>query len=152
MRLARSALIAAVYVILVWIFAPISFGMVQFRIAEALTALPILIPEAIWGLFVGVMLSNILGGLGPWDIFGGSGVTLLAAWLTRRFRHSWLAYAWPILCNAFLVSAYLHRILGVPYWLTVLSVGFGEAVVVLALGIPLVRLLSTRFRGLVVDD
>ena len=35
--------------------APISFGMVQFRIAEALTALPILIPEAIWGLFVGVM-------------------------------------------------------------------------------------------------
>ena len=101
LRLARSSLSAAVYVILVWIFAPISFGMVQFRIAEALTALPILIPEAIWGLFVGVMLSNILGGLGPWDIFGGSGVTLLAAWLTRRFRHSWLAYAWPILCNAF---------------------------------------------------
>ncbi|MGI6036524.1 MAG: QueT transporter family protein [Limnochordia bacterium] len=152
MKLAWSALIAAVYVILVWIFAPISFGLVQFRIAEALTVLPILMPEAVLGLFVGAMLSNILGGLGPWDIFGGSGVTLLAAYLTRRFRHSWLAYAWPILCNAFLVSGYLHRILGVPYWLTVLSVGFGEAVVVLALGIPLIRLLRTRFKHLLPDD
>ena len=34
--LSRSALIAALYVLLTLIFQPISFGPVQFRIAEAL--------------------------------------------------------------------------------------------------------------------
>ena len=56
---------------------PLSFGVVSFA-QEALTVLPIL-PEAVPGLFVGVMLSNIIGGLGP-GIFGGSLVTLLAAY------------------------------------------------------------------------
>ena len=36
----ESALIAAVYVALVLLFKPISFGAIQFRIAEALCVLP----------------------------------------------------------------------------------------------------------------
>ena len=51
--LTQAAMIAAVYVILTEIFAPISFSVGQVRIAEALTILPAFTPAAIVGLFIG---------------------------------------------------------------------------------------------------
>ncbi|HHT68597.1 MAG TPA: QueT transporter family protein [Limnochordia bacterium] len=139
-RLTRAGIIAGIYIILVFVFQAISFGPIQFRVAEALTLLPMVYPEAIGGIYVGVLLSNILGGQGPWDVFGGSAVSLLAAYLTYRYRGRWIGYASPILLNAFLVGLYLWYILDVPaYWPLVLSIGIGQAVVVLSLGIPLLR-------------
>jgi uncharacterized membrane protein len=143
-KIVRAALIASVYILLVYLFAGFSFGIFQFRPAEALTLLPMLYPEAIPALFVAVMLSNILGGLGPWDILGGSLVTLLAAWVTYRYRHTWIAYASPIVLNALLISIYLRLIFEVPYWLSVVGIGISEAISVLLLGIPLIRLLKRR--------
>ena len=52
--LTQAAMIAAIYVVLTIVFAPISFGEIQVRIAEMLTILPIFTPAAIPGLFVGV--------------------------------------------------------------------------------------------------
>ncbi len=144
-RLARAGLIAAIYVVLVFVLRPFSFGPIQLRVAEALTVLPILFPEAVGGLYVGVLAANILGGLGPWDIFGGSAVTLLAAYVTLRYRNSWLAYASPIVFNAFLISLYLHFIFELPYWTLVLSIGISQTVIVLGLGVPLVRLLRKHY-------
>ena len=140
--IARGAVIAAVYVILNYLLLPISFGIIQFRVAEALVVLPIIYPEAIFGVFIGCLLSNIIGGLGPWDIFGGSAVTLLAAWVTYRYRHhSGIAYLSPVVFNAILISLYLSQIFGVPYWMTAFSIAAGEAGVVFLLGVPLVRYL-----------
>jgi hypothetical protein len=48
--LAQGAAIAAVYVVLTLVFAPISYGEVQVRISEALTILPFFTPAAIPGL------------------------------------------------------------------------------------------------------
>ena len=139
-RLARAGIIAALYITLVFVFQAISFGPVQLRVAEALTLLPMVYPEAIGGLYVGALLANILGGQGPWDIFGGSFVTLLAAYLTYRYRGQIIGYASPIVLNAFLVSLYLWYILDLPaYWPLVLSIGAGQSAVVLILGIPLLR-------------
>lgn len=142
--LARAAMIAVLYLILTYALAPLSYGPVQLRISEALTVLPILYAEAIPGLYAGVLLANIFGGLGLWDIFGGSLVTLLAAWLTYKHKNSWLAFLWPIILNAFLISIYLAFLYGMPYWLTVLSIGASEAVVVLGLGYPLITFLRRR--------
>ncbi len=145
--IARGAVIAALYVILNYLLLPLSFGIVQFRVAEALVVLPILYPEAIFGVFIGCLLSNIIGGLGPWDIFGGSAVTLLAAWVTFRYRQNGvIPYLSPVLLNALLISLYLSQIFGVPYWLTALGIGLSEAGVVFLLGVPLVRWLR-RFAG-----
>ncbi|NLL43527.1 MAG: QueT transporter family protein [Firmicutes bacterium] len=139
-RLARAGIVAALYIILVFVFQAISFGPIQLRVAEALTLLPMVYPEAIGGLYVGALLANILGGQGPWDIFGGSLVTLLAAYLTYRYKGKIIGYASPIVLNAFLVSLYLWYILDLPaYWPLVLSIGAGQSVVVLVLGIPLLR-------------
>ena len=60
--LAQGAMIAAVYVVLTYVFAPISFSEIQVRIAEALTILPVFTPAAIPGLFIGCILGNLVGG------------------------------------------------------------------------------------------
>jgi uncharacterized membrane protein len=140
-HLTRGSLIAGVYVVITVFLAPLSFGPVQFRIAEALTVLPILFPEAVPALFIGVLISNIYGGLGIYDIVFGSLITLVAAWVTRRFRHGFFAYLSPIIFNGLFVSLYLYLLFAWPYWLTVLSISASEAVVVLGLGIPLIRYL-----------
>lgn len=48
-RLVRVGLIAALYVVITYALQATSFFPTQFRLAEALTLLPMLFPEAIWG-------------------------------------------------------------------------------------------------------
>ncbi|GAF27006.1 hypothetical protein MTCOM_12020 [Moorella thermoacetica] len=138
-KIARGAVIAALYAVVTIILKPISFGYLQVRVAEALTLLPILYPEAVPGLFIGCLISNIYGGLGPIDIFLGSLTTLAAAWLTYVWRRSWIAYLPPILLNGVIVGAYLSYLLHVHILLAMGSVATGEAIAVLALGIPLLK-------------
>ncbi|MBR0130012.1 MAG: QueT transporter family protein, partial [Firmicutes bacterium] len=58
-QLVQGALIAALYVVLTMVFAPISFGSVQLRVSEALAILPMFSFAAVPGLFVGCFLANI---------------------------------------------------------------------------------------------
>ncbi|MDI6638920.1 MAG: QueT transporter family protein [Bacillota bacterium] len=141
----RGALVAAAYVAVSYALAPISFGPLQFRVAEGLTLLPILFPEAVPGLFVGCLVTNLIGPYGLPDIVFGSLVTLVAAIITRVFRRSVVAYVSPIVLNAMFVSAYLTFLTGVPYWMLVLSIGASEAVSVLAIGVPLLRFMGLRW-------
>lgn len=143
-RLVRGAIIASLYIAITFVVAPVGFGHIQFRASEALTVLPIIYPESIAALYVGVLLANFIGGFGPIDIFGGSLITLAAAYLTYRTRESWLAYLWPIALNGFLVSVYLAPVLGIPYWLCVATLSISEAVVVIGLGHPLLTWLRNR--------
>jgi uncharacterized membrane protein len=82
-ELAAAGLIAALYTILSIVFLPISFGVYQIRIAEALTVLPFLTRAAIPGLYIGCLLANIFGGMGWLDIVFGPLITLAAALLTH---------------------------------------------------------------------
>lgn len=144
-KIARGAAITALYVVITYFLAPVSFGPIQFRAAEALTVLPILFPEAVPALFLGVLLANVIGGLGLVDIIGGSLVTLLAAYVTYKNRDNIFAYLSPILFNAFLISIYLHILFELPYWLNVIQIGLSEAAVVLILGVPLIKYLKKHF-------
>ena len=86
----KASLIAAIYVIITGLFAPISFGhgIFQLRISEALTVLPIYTSAAIPGLFVGCMMSNLIfGGLGIIDLIFGSLATLIASYLTYKLKN-----------------------------------------------------------------
>lgn len=140
--IARVGIIAALYVAVTFTFSAISYGQVQVRLAEALTLLPMVMPEAVLGLFIGCLLANLLGPWGAVDIIFGSLTTLIAAFITYRFRYTAIAYLSPILLNAFGVSLYLYAFFRIPYWITVFYIGAGQAVAVLALGIPLLRLVK----------
>ena len=146
--LTRAAMVAAIYVVLTLIFQPISFGAIQFRIAEVMTLMPIMTPYAVPGLFVGCLLANWLGG-GIWfDVALGSIATLLAAICTRRFRAR-LAFAaiFPTLFNGLIVGPVVYfayvRAPGDPVSMPTLlfnmgTVAFGELVVCYALGLPMI--------------
>lgn len=112
--LAQSAMIAAIYVVLTVILAPFSYGEVQVRVSEALTILPVFTPAAIPGLFVGCLISNILGGCILPDIIFGSIATLLGACFTYllRNRNKFLAPLPPIISNILIVPFVLHRLSG----------------------------------------
>ena len=143
--LARGAIIAALYTVLTLVLAPISYGEVQIRLSEAFTLLPLLMPEAVPALFIGCLLSNILGGCAIYDIVFGSLATLLAALLTRRFRKNfWLAASMPVLFNGVIVGAVVHFFYApaLPLALCMLSVAAGEAVACYAAGPLLLKILK----------
>lgn len=143
-RLARGALIAALYTALTLLLAPISYGEVQIRLSEALTLLPVMLPEAVPALAIGCLLSNLLGGASIFDIVFGTLATLLAALCTRRLRSRLMAAAaMPVLFNGLIVGAVVHYAYApvIPLPLCMLSVAAGEAVACLLLGPALLRAL-----------
>ncbi|MCS7233682.1 MAG: QueT transporter family protein [Synergistetes bacterium] len=135
----KVALIGSLYAVLTILLAPISYGPVQVRITEALTVLPYVRRVYMWGLFGGCIVANIYGGLGVWDVIGGSLCTLLAGFLTSIMPKPQLAPLPPIVVNAFGVSLYLHFIFNLPYWVTVMYIALGEAIACFALGYPFLR-------------
>lgn len=136
--LLRAAVIAALYAAITLLLAPISYGPLQFRVSEALTLLPILIPAAVPGLTIGCLVANLVGSSTPWDMVFGTLATLAAALLTRRFRDKpLLAAAPPVLVNAVVVGLVIALVNGLPLWLTMTEVGVGELGVCYLLGLPL---------------
>ena len=141
----QAAMIAAIYVVLTYIFAPFSFGEIQVRISEALTILPVFTPAAIPGLFVGCLVANIVSPVGLVDVIIGSAATLLAALLTYLLReHRLLALLPPVLTNAILVGTELYYFYNVDFSLPACMfwVGLGEMGACYLLGYPLSLLLD----------
>lgn len=133
----RAAAIAALYVVLTMVFAPISFSEVQVRISEALTILPLFTPTAIPGLFIGCLIANILGGCIIWDIIFGSLATLIGAALGYLLRKNrWLVPIPAIAANTVIVPLVLRVGYGVnlPMYILILSIAAGEVVSCYVLG------------------
>ena len=135
----RGALIAALYVALTALPTTLnlSSGAIQFRISEALCILPLFFPEAVPGLFVGCLISNLLvPGVSPWDIVLGSLATLLGALGAYALRNlpekfKWIATLPTVLSNMIIVPFVLiYAYVGVSnsYLFLMATVGLGEFV------------------------
>ena len=149
-QLATAGIIAALYTVLS-LFASvfgIAYGPIQCRFSEALTVLPFFLPEAVPGLFIGCLVTNLMSTVGPLDIIFGSLATLLAALWTRRMPNKWLAPLPPVLCNAVIIGAmiawyevgFTSAFAGALAY-NALTVGLGEAVACYVLGLLLLELL-----------
>jgi uncharacterized membrane protein len=152
----RSAIIAALYAALTLMLLPYSFGSVQFRAAEAMGVLPLFFPEAIPGLFVGCVVSNIMTPNIPvLDVVFGSLATLASAYLTSRMRQlrgirrAVFAPLPPVIINAAVIGAVITVSFIQPgdsfivlYLTNALSVGAGQAAVCYLLGIPLMMIVG----------
>ena len=115
LKITQGAIIAALYVVLTMVFAPISFGVVQVRVAEAFTILPLFTPAAIPGLFVGCLIANIMGGCVAVDVIFGSLATLIGAlggYMLRKNR--WLVPVPAIIANTLIIPFVLKYGYGVP--------------------------------------
>ncbi len=143
-KITLSAVIAALYAALTLLLAPISFGPVQCRVAECLCILPLFTPYAIPGLFLGCLISNIIGSMGMFDIVFGSLTTLVAAILTYKFKKNvYISLIPPVILNAIVVGGYLSFIMSesgfslAGFAVFALQVGLGQLVSCFGLGLIL---------------
>lgn len=148
--LTQAAMIAAIYVVLTYVFAPISFGEIQVRIAEALTILPLFTPAAVPGLFIGCIVGNMIGGALLPDIIFGSIATLIGAVCTYMLRKQKpvLGSLPPIISNTLIVPFVLRYAYGVvlPIPFLMLTIGIGEIVSCSILGMVVYYALN-RYKG-----
>ena len=153
-RLCRAGVIAALYVALTYAFAPIAYGPLQVRPAEALCILPIFFPEAIPALYIGCMLSNLASPYFVYDVLIGSLATLLAtltAYMVGRFIKKepfrFILCGLPtVIFNAVFIPLIIVFLCGgaegfesaiIAYFTFAGSIALTEAVWVYALGAPL---------------
>ena len=146
--LTQGAMIAALYVVLTFIanLAGLASGVIQVRLSEALTILPVFTAAAVPGLAVGCVLANLLTGCAIWDVVFGSLATLIGAVGTHflRKKSPVLAVLPPILSNIIIVPLVLQRVYGVEdaYWYLAMTVGAGEIISCGVLGLLLYRSLK----------
>lgn len=146
--LAMSGLIAAAYVVLTYVFQPISYGPIQLRVSEIFTILPAITKTAIPGLMVGCIISNLSSPFGLVDIILGTSATLIASILTYYTRKITfkgvpiLGPLFPVLANALIVGAEITFFVPsgagtfAAYAISALQIGIGELIVCYGFGIP----------------
>jgi len=152
-KIAFAGVIAALYAALTIALTFVAYGPVQLRIAEVLCILPFFFPFSVWGLFVGCIIANLLS---PYqlDIVVGPIASLLAALCTMqigklgrdRLSVKALACLPPVLFNAVFIGAMIAyyavqsgeaEAFLPAFIINGLWVGFGQSIVLYALGLPL---------------
>ncbi len=142
----QAAVIAAIYTVLHVVFAAFGTKVLQVRIAEAMTILPVFTPAAIPGLFIGCLVSNLLAGCMLPDIIFGSLATFLGAVGTYMLRKSHPIFGTlpPIISNTLIIPFVLYYSYGeplpIPYMM--FTVGIGEIISCGILGLTVYSLLK----------
>ena len=148
LMLARTGVIAALYAALTFACFPVASGMVQFRLSEMLTLLPLFYVEAVPALFVGCFLSNLMTGCAAWDIILGAIITLAAAvctrWTGRLFQNAFgrigLGGFFPVILNALFLPLVWWLSAGelqMGYWLNVGALFLSQGVIIWGMGTAL---------------
>ena len=112
-KLASAAVVGAAYAALTLLLAPISFGLVQFRVSEALCILPAFVPFTAWGLWAGCAIANLAGGYGIPDIVFGSLATLGASLCMAAIAktHELLEETMPCsMCKRLIINAGITQV------------------------------------------
>ena len=145
-KLTLSAMIMALYIVVLYFTQSFSFGAYQIRIATALYALAYLFPFLVLPLGFANFIANMLfGGLGLLDMFGGCIVgiivTAIIVLIRRKGWSRWLMILPIILVPGLGVSSYLSYLLHVPYSVLATSLCIGQSVPAVC-GVVLVNVLQ----------
>ncbi len=124
----RNGIIAALYVVLTFITYPFSYGAIQVRIAEIMILLCFFRKDYVIGLTIGCCLAN-LGSSIPFDWLFGALATLIAGLVIGFCKHLIVAIFIPIIVNGFGVGIELFLLLEMNFWISVMYVAIGEAIV-----------------------
>ncbi len=152
-KLVTTALVSSIYATLTLVLGAISYGPIQFRLAEIMVLLPFIKKDYIWGLTIGCFLANVIGPYGVPDVIFGTTATFLSAYtvyLTGKFMNGnkfglLIASIWPTLINGIIIGFILNKFFGLPLVLSMLQVGFGQFVVITILAVPLYKSLEKKY-------
>ncbi len=151
--MSQAAIVAGLYVALTIASSATAFGVLNFRVSEILTILPIFMPSSVLGLTVGCFISNMLS-FSMWDMLFGTLATLIASLLTYSLRNvkikgsHILALLPPVIVNALIVGAEITYLLTPGpatvevLFINMLMVGWGQTIICIFLGLPLTMLIE----------
>ena len=132
LRVAITAITAGLYIALGYIFQPISFLGVQFRVAELVVGMCLIFPiEGLVGKIIGVFFVNLSSPLGPIDLISCL-VNIPALFCIIYFRDKkYLKFLGGFL-YALIISLYvaiiLNLVLSLPIWLMFIQVLIAEVI------------------------
>lgn len=161
-KLCRAGVIAALYAVLTYAFAPVAFGPIQIRPAEALCILPLFFAEAVPALYVGCLLANLTSPFFLYDMTLGASATLLGAigtYLIGRYaKKDWIKVLLggfsPVFFNTVIIPFVIVVLCGdtsaggtviSAYFAVALSIFLTETICVYVLGAPLYRFFEKFF-------
>ena len=145
-KIAKGAVITALYVLLTFITYPVSYGElgIEFRIAEILVLLCFFNSSYIIPLTIGCFIANFFGTIGIVDAIFGSIATFLSCYLISKTKNIFLSALFPVIFNGIIVGLELHLIFDLPLVISIVGVAIGEIVVVLLIGCPVFLMLKKR--------
>lgn len=145
-RIVRLSMVAAVYVALTLSLSFISYGNIQFRVAEMLMLLCFYKKDYGISLTIGCFIANLFSPMLIWDITFGTLATVLAVLLIYISPNIYVASLAPVITNGIIVGFELNKALSMPFFISCLEVAAGEFVCVSILGVAVFKLLEKNER------
>lgn len=140
--LSKIAVVAALYVALTLVLAPLSYANIQVRVAECLIMLCFYSKKYEYSLTIGCLITNIFSPLGWYDILFGTLATLIAVIGVNRIKNIFLAALWAILWNAIIVGIELCIVYQLPFFICAGEVAIGELIAIMLIGLPFIHVLK----------
>lgn len=137
----KLSMIAAIYVVLTVLIAPLSYGDIQFRFSEVLLILVIFDKKYSLSLVTGCFIANLFSPLLPWDLIFGTLQTVVAVLILSFIKKTWLSF---VLCtiSMIIIGLEISIVFDLPVFLTTIQVMAGEAAVLFIIGLPLTSILK----------
>lgn len=153
----KLAIIAGLYVVLTYALNFISYGEIQFRIAEILMLLCFFNKKYSIALILGCFIANLFSPYGLPDIIFGTLATIVACFGLSLFKGKFMWFA--SLCvplGNIIVGIEIALINSLPFdaaVLATLGVLLGEFIVVSLIGVPLFKWLmkNEKFKEMILD-
>lgn len=151
-RIVQNAIIGALYFVLTLICAPFSYGLIQFRLSEALMLLCFFRKDYVFGLTIGCFLANLsmsatMLGAGGWiDLLIGTAATLIAGLIMPYTKRLFIASLIPCLTNGILVGLELSLILEIDAFYVCFGFVFlGELVCISIIGYAIILIVRKTY-------
>lgn len=151
-KLVNSAMITAIYIVLMYFVQPLGFGAIQFRVSEGLNHLAVFHKDYKWGVVLGVFLSNLMfsASLGIYDIVFGTLHTLLSFLVAEylfRFakdtKRRMIIISLVFSVMIFIIALELFWVIQLPFWLTYFTTFLSE-LIIMGITAPLFYYLDKR--------
>jgi len=148
------AVVAAIYAAITISLAPISFGPIQFRVAESLNLLAFFNPIFAPAVILGVLIANFFSPLGLVDIVLGTAATAIAMGLLlvikKRTNNLFLCSLPTTIINAAIIPLVIligtgSSVTFAAYITYAAYVGLGQFVVVSIFGYAICRILMANY-------
>ncbi|MEC2056963.1 QueT transporter family protein [Peribacillus psychrosaccharolyticus] len=146
-----NGILAALYIAVSMLIQPFGFTNIQFRVSEMFNHLIVFNKKYIFGILLGVFLTNLLfSPMKAYDLIFGVGQSLIALTITiiccRFIQSIWKRMLVNILAftvTMFIIALELNLAFGLPIMWTWLTTAIGEFAV-MAIGAPLILAIHRR--------